>query len=95
MAQPKGKTGNPNGRTKGSKNEKTKQWEALGEAIAERHTQRFNAILDTLDDDKFADKYLQTLEYFRPKLNRTTLVGDTQEPIAVKYIPVGKDRTNK
>jgi hypothetical protein len=88
------KQGNKEAKKKG-KHEKTKQWEELGDAIRNRHTERYNSILDSLPDDKFADKYLQTLEFFAPKLNRTTLVGDTQEPIAVKYTPIGKDRTDK
>jgi len=67
----KGKTNNPHGRPKGGINEKTRQWEELAESIKTRHSERFNAILDDLDDEKFSDKYLQVLEYFKPKLART------------------------
>ena len=73
MPQPKGRSGNPKGKPKGTKSEKTKQWEALGEAIVTRHANRFNEILDTCEDEKFADKFLQVLEYFQPKLARTEL----------------------
>lgn len=92
MGLTKGRTNNPNGRTKGGKNEKTKQWEVLGDAIRERHTERFNAILDGLEDEKFADKYLQTLEYFQPKLQRTTLVGDETQPIILNIEPASKGK---
>lgn len=55
---------------KGVKKKKTQQWEALGEAITSGHTERFNKILRDLDDDRFADRFLQILEYFKPKLAR-------------------------
>ncbi len=83
------------GKQKGSKNERTKEWEKLAESIQERHTERFNDILDSLDDEKFADKFLQILEYFKPKLQRTTLIGDSSEPINVNFTPVGNKRTGK
>lgn len=69
----KGKTNNPNGRPAGSKNERTKQWEALGNAIQEVHTKRFNEVLAGMDDEAFARTYLQVLEYFKPTCpNRDT-----------------------
>lgn len=67
MAAPKGNT---YGKNKGQ-HTRTKEWEELGDAIKTRHSERFNAILDELPDDKFVDKYLQVLEYFKPKLART------------------------
>lgn len=71
------------GRPKGTRNEKTKQWEQLGEAIQERHTERFNTILESLPDDKFSDKYLQILEYFKPKQQRTEIKGEVDTTIHV------------
>lgn len=73
--------------TKKGKHEKTKQWEELGDAIIQRHTARFNDILDGLEDDKFTDKYLQALEYFKPKLARTTIIGDETQPIILHVLP--------
>lgn len=67
MAAPKG---NQYAKNKG-KHEKTKQWEALGESIVTIHAERFNQILSSCDDEKFIDKFLQVLEYFKPKLART------------------------
>lgn len=60
---------------KGSLNHKTRQWEALGESIATTHTDRFNRILGDAKDDQFVSLYLQTLEYFKPKLGRTEHTG--------------------
>lgn len=88
MGLPKGKTNNPNGRPAGSKNEKTKQWEALGESIMSVHTERFNDILKAKaedDPDTFMDLYLKVLEYFKPKLARTetkTEVSIDNKPLA-------------
>jgi hypothetical protein len=67
MPAPKGNTYAKN---KGQ-HSKTKEWEELGDAIKTRHSERFNTILDDLPDEKFVDKYLQVLEYFKPKLART------------------------
>lgn len=68
--------GNP-GRPKGSKNERTRLWEELGEELTDRHAQRFTALLDRLWDSadmnenlKAADLFLKLAEYFRPKLQR-------------------------
>lgn len=69
MAAPKGNKFSP-GRTKGSKNEKTRQWEALGESIMTTHAERFNQILDQADDEFFTRNYLQLIEYFKPKMSR-------------------------
>ena len=66
----KGEVRNPQGRAVGTKTDKRKQWEALHESIAGRHTERFNRVLATLDDEKFMDNYLRILEYFKPRLQR-------------------------
>lgn len=93
MAFEKGKSGNPHGRPKGATNQRVKQWDALGEAIMDVHLERFNAMLSTMDDKDFRDTMLDLFEYFKPKLSRTTVVGDATEPIQVNYAPVsGKDK---
>jgi hypothetical protein len=65
----------------GGKHEKTKQWESLGEAIRTTHCDRFNLILAGLEDDKFIDRYLQVLEYFKPKLARTEVKNEGEMTI--------------
>lgn len=68
MGLHKGMTNNPDGRPVGSKNEKTKQWEALAEDFIGKHTTRFNKVLDNLPDEDFVKAYIMVLGYFRPKL---------------------------
>ena len=72
------------GRPEGSKNKRTVEWEALGKAITGMHTERFNSLLLELPDDKFMDKYLQILEYFKPKQLRTEVKDDSDRTIIVK-----------
>jgi hypothetical protein len=85
MPYQKGHTNNPAGKPKGAISHKTKQWEALGEAIIGRHTERFNSLLEVSEDTAFLDKYIQILEYFKPKLARTTLEGG-EKPIEINNI---------
>jgi hypothetical protein len=63
------------GKQKGSKNKRTLQWDTLGEAITNEHTERFNEVLNDMDDDKFADTFIKVLEYFKPKQNRTDITS--------------------
>ena len=84
----KGESGNPAGKPVGAISKKTREWEALGEAITSMHSERYNQLLqdlwnsDDIDDQlKAAELYHKTLEYFKPKLNRTTLAGDLDEPL--------------
>ena len=60
------------------KSQKTKEWEALKEAILNRHTIRFNKILDELPPPEFVRTYLEILKYFRPKLQSITV--EPQQP---------------
>lgn len=73
------------GRPKGSKNERTEQWENLAESIVTKHADRFNAALDALEDKDFISSYIQVLNYFKPKLQSTEHnVGESSQ-ITVKY----------
>ncbi len=74
--------------SKKGKHKKTLQWEILGEAITTIHAERFSQILNNLDDDKFADKYLQVLEYFKPKQQRANVKHDIEQSIK-QYIILG------
>lgn len=73
----KGQSGNPKGKPVGAIGEKTKQWDALGEAIVGRQAEKFNDYLEELWNGNKSDKamaselYLKSLEYFKPKQART------------------------
>ena len=90
MGLHKGQTNNPHGRTKGSKNERTVQWEALADSITGMHAERFNAILlrmmESEDEDqqeKGCRLYMEALEYFKPKQSRIQHAGDKEDPIQI------------
>lgn len=83
------KGNNLGGRTAGAKGQKTRQWEVLGESIMSTHTERFNSILSGFADsepEKFVELYLKTLEYFKPKLQRTELTGEESSEIVIKVV---------
>jgi len=86
LAQPKGSTGNPNGRPSGSKNKKTLEWEELGHALLTRHSERAEQVMGALPDDKFIDNYIKLLEYFKPKLQRTEQKQDGPFEQIIKYV---------
>lgn len=91
----KGQSGNPKGKAEGTKSEKTIQWELLGEAIVNKHTERFNRVLGELEDTDFMDQYLKVLEYFKPKLNRSELKheGEIKTDISLNLLPPSTDGT--
>lgn len=77
-----GKTG---GKVKGSLNQKTKQWEELGEAIVTTHAQRFNEILEKSSDDNFQKYFTMILEYFKPKQARTEVSGEVNSKVTIDF----------
>ena len=90
MGLHKGQTNNTQGRPVGSKNKRTEQWESLGESITGHQAEQFNAFLDKLwssrnDEDKMiaSELYLKTLEYFKPKQARQTIVGEGDSPVQI------------
>lgn len=77
----KGETNNPKGRTPGTKNKKTLEWEALGDAITGKGAERFMEILDSMDEADFTKNYLMILEYFKPKQQRSEVKTDGEVTI--------------
>lgn len=76
--------GNTLAKNKG-KHEKTKQWEALGEAIVTTHAGRFNSILSECDDEQFAKHFTAILEYFKPKQARTEVTGEIDSKVTITF----------
>jgi hypothetical protein len=77
------------GRPVGTKNTKTKQWEALSESVIEKHSGEFNSLMNELwngslsDKLKAADLFLQVLKYFKPKLSSVEASQDNETTINV------------
>jgi len=82
LAAPKGNKYST-GRPPGSKAEKTIQWEALGEALLTRHSERANEVMNNLDDEAFLDNYIKLIEYFKPKQARTEIKQEGVQQIEV------------
>lgn len=93
MAAPKGNKYSP-GRTIGAKSKKTLEWEALAESITGLQAGYFNQYIQDLwhsdlskDKEKAADLFLTTLEYFKPKLQRSNVdLTSGGEPIRTPNI---------
>ena len=80
-----GQTNNPDGRPKGSKNEKTEQWEKLSDSIVGKCAERFEQELFALDGKDFVQMYIQVLNYFKPKYQSTELKGEQNNTVTVVY----------
>lgn len=72
----KGKSGNPKGRTEGSQNRKTEQWEAFAQYCLNGGLEKFEKELNSLKGEKYVYAFLNLLEYHKPKLARTEIQQD-------------------
>jgi len=81
----KGQSGNIKGKPVGTKAEKTKAWEALGESIVTIHAERFNSILHSSDDENFQRYFTMILEYFKPKQARTEVTGEIDSKVTITF----------
>src|SRR6478736_4996742 len=77
----KGESGNPNGRPKGAVSEKVAFWNEMKDFMVNEGAQKFQEELMKLKGPQFVNSYSAALEYFQPKLSRTTLEGDKDKPL--------------
>jgi len=68
------------GRPPGSKDKKTEQWNLLSSHMVNDYTKRVDEYLKGLKDKDFFDAYLNILEYFKPKQQRTEHLGKIEQP---------------
>jgi hypothetical protein len=61
------------GRSKGTPNKKTAQWEAFSEYCLNGGLQRFEQELNTLEGKDYVNAFTALLEFHKPKLARTTM----------------------
>ena len=85
------------GRPVGTKNTKTKQWEALSESVIGKHSEEFNNYMNDLwtgsqsDKHKAADLFLQVLKYFKPKMsNIQATIDDTERVTRLVFVDASR-----
>lgn len=83
------------GKPKGAINKKTVQWEAFCQYLTNGGIERAQQEMNTLEGKDFINAIIALLEFTKPKLARTIIVGDATEPITVNILPVGSRRNNK
>lgn len=86
MPIPKGVSLNPHGRRKGSKNEKTKEWERFRDWMMEDGLYRFRNELEKLEGKDYISAVKDLMEYFQPKLARVENTGKDGAPLEFKIV---------
>lgn len=82
----KGQSGNPTGRPNGAVSEKTKFWNEMKGFMINEGAQKFQEELMKLKGNQFVFAYANALEYFQPKLSRTTVEGNPDKPVGPTVI---------
>lgn len=77
----KGESGNPAGKPKGAISEKTRFWNELKDWMTEGGAEKFKVEMAKLNGKDYINAYNGALEYFQPKLSRTTVQGDAENPL--------------
>lgn len=72
IARKAGQKGSP----KGTKRQKTRDWEVLRELMLGELTAEIIEYIKTLDPERKLEVYLKLLEYFKPKLGRSEQVHE-------------------
>lgn len=86
MAPPKGKVNNPNGRPAGGANKVTTQAREAIASFVEGNVDRLTGWLDRMAEENPKDAFnafMAVVEYHIPKLARTTVAGDPENPIHI------------
>lgn len=73
------------GRKPGSKNQKTMEWENLGDFLTKAGAERAKRILNNSKDEKFMDYYLSIINYFKPRqqANQNTHIFDSETEVHI------------
>jgi hypothetical protein len=57
--------------------------------MTESGLQRFEQELNSLEGKDYVQAMTNLMEFFKPRLSRTTLAGDDKQPITVNFTPFG------
>lgn len=76
-----GQSGNPGGRPKGSANKFTSAVKERIENVLEALDETLLEDLKRMEPGRRVELWAQLQEYIRPKLSRTALVGDADNPV--------------
>ncbi len=71
---------------KSGPSKKSKQWNQLGDFITAKGAERAMNILNTLDDSDYLDQYGKLLNYFKPRLQATSLDANLSGGISIQPI---------
>ena len=72
---------------KGTKQNKTLEWEEFGRQLLEGGMPRVLAIMNSGEDKEFLDMFTNILEYFKPKLSRVESSGTSTVTVNVTSLP--------
>lgn len=68
--------------------------ERMMDNFTDTHSKRMNEILATLDDEEFTVAYFKLLEYVRPKLQRSEIIGDADNDLNVNIKIIDEGELN-
>lgn len=93
MAAPKGNKFS-HGKPLGTKNKKTAQWEVFSEYMLGGGLEKFQRELNSLEGDKFVRSMIDLMEFFKPKLARTELMGKDGKDLPQPIVNVFENNSN-
>jgi hypothetical protein len=93
MAKHGGKRKNA-GRKKGTKSQKVKHWEELGEFVLEKGAEKYMNYLKDLEPKDYMSRFEAILEYFQPKLSRAEVTNDGEQTLNIRH-SIGKPKKKK
>lgn len=85
MSAPKGNRFS-NGRPQGSKNQKSIEWENLGDFLTKEGAERCANIMQSCDEEQFMKYYGMLLEYFKPKHARSEVKQTGETKTIVEFV---------